>query len=69
MYTAYSVAINTSSNSILISMARGNQRDLARARNLKKQQEQGKAKKGDPAKRMESDADKMRRKQAEGMFN
>lgn len=50
-------------------MARGNQRDLARAKNLKKQQEQGKSQKkaGDPTKRMESDAEKMRRKQAEGM--
>lgn len=50
-------------------MARGNQRDLARAKNLKKQQEAAKGTKnsGDPTKRMESDADKMRRKQQEGM--
>lgn len=50
-------------------MARGNQRDLARAKNLKKQQEAGKAlkKEGDPTKRMESDAEKMRAKQAAGM--
>lgn len=50
-------------------MARGNQRDLARAKNIKKQQEASKSQKktGDPAKRMESDAEKMRRKQAEGM--
>lgn len=49
-------------------MARGNQRDLARAKNQKKQQEAAKAQKktGDPKKRMESDADKMRQKQAEG---
>lgn len=55
---------------IIIIMARGNQRDLARAKNLKKQQENQKNQKksGDPSKRMESDADKMRRKQAEGMF-
>lgn len=49
-------------------MARGNQRDLARAKNLKKQQEQAKGqKKGDAAKRMETDAERMRRKQAECM--
>lgn len=49
-------------------MARGNQRDLARTKNMKKQQESAKSQKkaGDPKKRMESDADKMRRKQAEG---
>ncbi|CAL9730411.1 hypothetical protein MOUN0_J04962 [Monosporozyma unispora] len=47
-------------------MARGNQRDLARAKNLKKQKESGKAhkKEGDPKKRMESDADILRQKQA-----
>ncbi|SMN19195.1 similar to Saccharomyces cerevisiae YDL085C-A Putative protein of unknown function [Maudiozyma saulgeensis] len=47
-------------------MARGNQRDLARAKNLKKQQEAGKGskKQGDPKKRMESDADILRQKQA-----
>lgn len=49
-------------------MARGNQRDLARAKNQKKQAEAGKEKKGDPAKRMETDAEKMRRKQAECMY-
>jgi hypothetical protein len=49
-------------------MARGNQRDLARAKNLKKQQEatKGQKKEGDPKKRMESDAEKMRQKQAAG---
>jgi 4F5 protein family. len=47
-------------------MARGNQRDIARAKNLKKQQEGSKQKKGDPKKRMESDADVMRKKQQEG---
>lgn len=50
-------------------MARGNQRELARAKNMKKQQELNKAKKGDKAKRMESDAEKMRQKQAAGMLN
>lgn len=47
-------------------MARGNQRDLARQKNLKKQQESAKAQKksGDPKKRMESDADILRQKQA-----
>lgn len=50
-------------------MARGNQRELARAKNLKKQQEAAKLKKtGDPSKRMESDADKMRAKQLAGMY-
>ncbi|KAF6070396.1 4F5 family protein [Candida albicans] len=46
-------------------MARGNQRELARAKNLKKQQEAQKAQKqGDKNKRMETDAEKMRAKQA-----
>lgn len=54
----------------LKTMARGNQRDLARAKNQKKQQELSKSQKkdGDPKKRMESDAEKMRQKQALGMF-
>lgn len=54
------------STSTTYPMARGNQRDLARAKNLKKQQESSKQKKGDPKKRMESDAEAMRRKQQEG---
>ena len=47
-------------------MARGNQRELARQKNLKKQQEaaKGSKKSGDPKKRMESDADMFRKKQA-----
>ncbi|SCW00919.1 LAFE_0D01046g1_1 [Lachancea fermentati] len=47
-------------------MARGNQRELARQKNLKKQQEKAKGAKkaGDPKKRMESDADILRQKQA-----
>ncbi|KAI5961200.1 YDL086W [Candida pseudojiufengensis] len=46
-------------------MARGNQRDLARAKNLKKQEEAKKSQKqGDKNKRMENDAEKMRAKQA-----
>lgn len=50
-------------------MARGNQRELARAKNAKKQQELEKGqKKGDPAKRMENDAAKMREKQAAGQY-
>lgn len=51
-------------------MARGNQRDLARAKNLKKQQDaaKGSKKAGDPSKRMESDADILRAKQAAGMY-
>ncbi|KAG4405479.1 MAG: hypothetical protein M5F18_12260 [Asgard group archaeon] len=45
-------------------MARGNQRDLARAKNLKKQQEAAKSQKqGDKNKRMETDAERMRAKQ------
>ncbi|KAL6943998.1 hypothetical protein ACO0OE_003891 [Hanseniaspora uvarum] len=46
-------------------MARGNQRDLARAKNLKKQQENAKSKKkeGSKTQRMESDADAIRAKQ------
>ncbi|KAI9223334.1 hypothetical protein BC828DRAFT_376188 [Blastocladiella britannica] len=46
-------------------MTRGNQRDLARAKNQKKQQEltKAKGKAGDPTKRMESDAEIMRQKQ------
>ncbi|QLG72400.1 hypothetical protein HG535_0D01080 [Zygotorulaspora mrakii] len=47
-------------------MARGNQRDLARQKNLKKQQDNAKSQKkaGDPKKRMESDAEILRQKQA-----
>lgn len=48
-------------------MARGNQRDLARAKNAKKQEDMKKSqKKGDHNKRAESDAEKMRAKQAAG---
>lgn len=50
-------------------MARGNQRDLARAKNQKKQEELKKSqKKGDKNKRMENDAAQMRAKQAAGMY-
>ncbi|CAD6608011.1 XXYS1_4_G0044820.mRNA.1.CDS.1 [Saccharomyces cerevisiae] len=47
-------------------MARGNQRDLARQKNLKKQKDMAKNQKksGDPKKRMESDAEILRQKQA-----
>lgn len=46
-------------------MARGNQRDLARSKNLKKQQEAAKSKKqeGSKTQRMENDADAIRAKQ------
>lgn len=45
-------------------MARGNQRDLARQKNLKKQQEKAKSeKKGDYHKRMQNDGDILREKQ------
>ncbi|CAD1810162.1 unnamed protein product [Candida parapsilosis] len=46
-------------------MARGNQRELARLKNLKKQEEAKKSQKqGDKNKRMETDAERMRIKQA-----
>jgi len=48
-------------------MTRGNQRELARAKNLKKQQQQSKGSKEsgmDKTKRMERDAEIMRQKQA-----
>ena len=47
-------------------MARGNQRDLARQKNLKKQKDMAKNQKksGDPKKRMETDAEILRQKQA-----
>lgn len=49
-------------------MARGNQRELARLKNLKKQEEAKKSQKqGDKNKRMETDAERMRAKQAAGM--
>lgn len=52
-------------------MARGNQRDLARAKNQKKQQELAKSQKkqGDPKKRMENDAEILRQKQAAGTYS
>lgn len=49
-------------------MTRGNQRELARQKNLKKQQLQKSKKEGDPKKRMEADAEKLRIKQAAGKF-
>lgn len=48
-------------------MTRGNQRDLAREKNLKKQQEKNKGHRDDgmsTAARKEADAEKMRQKQA-----
>lgn len=48
-------------------MTRGNQRDLAREKNMKKQQEKNKSQRDDglsPAARKEADAEKMRQKQA-----
>lgn len=50
-------------------MARGNQRELARAKNAKKQQQEKKKSTGDPTKRMESDAEIMRQKQQAGKYN
>lgn len=49
-------------------MTRGNQRELARLKNLKKQQEGKNKKEGDPTKRKESDAEIMRLKQAKGEY-
>lgn len=46
-------------------MTRGNQRELARQKNLKKQQKSKHKEEGDPRTRMESHAEIMRRKQAE----
>lgn len=48
-------------------MARGNQRDLAREKNMKKQQEKNKGQRDDglsPTQRKEADAERMRQKQA-----
>jgi hypothetical protein len=50
-------------------MTRGNQRDKAREKNLKKQADQKKKQDGDPRKRMEAHADIMRQKQAAGRFS
>lgn len=47
-------------------MTRGNQREKAREKNLKKQQEQKKKQEGDPRKRMEAHAAIMREKQKAG---
>lgn len=49
-------------------MSRGNQRDKAREKNLKKQQQQKKKQSGDPKKRLEQDAQRLREKQAAGMY-
>lgn len=49
-------------------MARGNQRDLAREKAMKKEQEKSKGKRSDgltAAQRKEIDAERMRQKQAE----
>lgn len=51
-------------------MTRGNQRDLAREKKLKKLQESNKGVRGDgltPAQRKELDAERMRQKQAEAL--
>lgn len=47
-------------------MARGNQREKAREKNLKKQQQEKKKNEGDPRKRMEEHAKIMREKQKAG---
>lgn len=45
-------------------MTRGNQRELARAKNQKKQSQQKHKESGDPKKRIETHAEVMRKKQA-----
>lgn len=62
----YSTPHHTSQGGTSFIMARGNQRDLARQKNMKKQKDLAKSQKknGDPKKRMESDADILRQKQA-----
>lgn len=47
-------------------MTRGNQREKAREKNLKKQQQEKKKHSGDPTKRKENDAAIMRAKQQAG---
>lgn len=47
-------------------MTRGNQRDKAREKNLKKKDSEKKKQEGDPKKRMEAHADIMRQKQKAG---
>jgi hypothetical protein len=49
-------------------MTRGNQREKAREKNLKKQAEAKKKQTGDPRKRLEAQAEIMRQKQAAGKF-
>ncbi|KAH3675883.1 hypothetical protein WICMUC_002453 [Wickerhamomyces mucosus] len=46
-------------------MSRGNQREKAREKNLKKQQQEKKKQEGDPRKRLEAQAEIMRQKQAQ----
>ncbi|CAI1900524.1 hypothetical protein SEUBUCD646_0D01600 [Saccharomyces eubayanus] len=62
----YTTPHHTSQGGTSFIMARGNQRDLARQKNMKKQKDLAKSQKknGDPKKRMESDADILRQKQA-----
>lgn len=48
-------------------MTRGNQREKAREKNLKKQADQKKKQEGDPRKRLEAQAAIMREKQKAGM--
>jgi 4F5 protein related disordered region len=49
-------------------MTRGNQREKAREKNLKKQAQTKKKQEGDPKKRLEAQADIMRQKQKEGRY-
>lgn len=48
-------------------MTRGNQREKAREKNLKKKDSEKKKQEGDPKKRMEAHAEIMRAKQKAGM--
>lgn len=50
-------------------MSRGNQREKAREKNQKKLQAQKNKQEGDPRKRLEAQAEIMRKKQAEGALS
>lgn len=49
-------------------MSRGNQREKAREKNAKKQAALKSKKEGDPKKRLEAQAEIMRKKQADGKY-
>ena len=65
-FPPFFIAIQPISNA-LTTMTRGNQREKAREKNLKKQNAEKKKQDGDPKKRMEAPAAIMREKQKLGM--